>query len=208
MHEPRFKHGIAIGYALSPTGADHAHSLHDTAGIATWDENGFVGRALLRGMGLLEPSPLDSWGPEKVRAALYHTINRVLNNCLLMCSLLSWTLQDQAQIVRAATGWDVSDLELFKVGERALTLGRVFNVREGLGVKDDWLLERSFGPATDGPLARGGVERQQLRQAIHAYYEMAGWDRETGIPECGKLCELDVSWAIDHLPAFPRCPRR
>ncbi|NLX43640.1 MAG: aldehyde ferredoxin oxidoreductase, partial [Chloroflexi bacterium] len=30
MHEPRLKRGLAIGYAVSPTGADHCHSLHDT----------------------------------------------------------------------------------------------------------------------------------------------------------------------------------
>jgi aldehyde:ferredoxin oxidoreductase len=29
MHEPRYKRGLAIGYAVSPTGADHCHSLHD-----------------------------------------------------------------------------------------------------------------------------------------------------------------------------------
>jgi len=30
MHEPRLKRALAIGYAVSPTGADHCHALHDT----------------------------------------------------------------------------------------------------------------------------------------------------------------------------------
>ena len=30
MHEPRFKQGMGLGYAVSPTGADHCHSIHDT----------------------------------------------------------------------------------------------------------------------------------------------------------------------------------
>ena len=29
MHEPRLKRGLGIGYAVSPTGSDHCHSLHD-----------------------------------------------------------------------------------------------------------------------------------------------------------------------------------
>jgi aldehyde:ferredoxin oxidoreductase len=30
MHEPRIKHTLGVGYALSPTGADHMHNIHDT----------------------------------------------------------------------------------------------------------------------------------------------------------------------------------
>jgi hypothetical protein len=31
MHDPRTKYGHALGVAVSPTGADHMHSVHDTA---------------------------------------------------------------------------------------------------------------------------------------------------------------------------------
>jgi aldehyde:ferredoxin oxidoreductase len=30
MHEPRFKKALGVGYAVSPTGADHCHNLHDS----------------------------------------------------------------------------------------------------------------------------------------------------------------------------------
>ena len=30
MHDPRLKRGEALGYAVSPTGADHVHNIHDT----------------------------------------------------------------------------------------------------------------------------------------------------------------------------------
>ena len=73
MHEPRLKRGLAIGYAVSPTGADHCHSLHDTD-LVYPGEDGFVqdggfgaGKGL-RNMGSLEAMPLESLGPEKVRA--------------------------------------------------------------------------------------------------------------------------------------------
>ena len=30
MHEPRLKHALGLGYAVSPIGADHNHNIHDT----------------------------------------------------------------------------------------------------------------------------------------------------------------------------------
>ena len=53
---------------------------------------------------------------------------------------------------------------------------------------------------TDGALAEGGIDMEELREAMHTYYVMAGWDRETGVPTVGKLQELDVGWAVTYLP--------
>jgi aldehyde:ferredoxin oxidoreductase len=200
MHEPRFKRSLAIGYALSPTGADHNHSLHDAWGVIYEGEDGFQGDGALRGMGILEPMELESLGLEKVRAAVYQSIHSVIPNCLPICLFTLWSIQELTEMVRAATGWDVTSYELYKVGERALTLARVFNVREGLGVEDDQLCARSYRPTTDGALAEGGIDPEALREAVHTYYGMMGWDRETGVPTLGKLQELDVGWAAAHLP--------
>ena len=84
MHEPRLKRGLAIGYAVSPTGADHCHSLHDT-GLAIPDEDGFLFREGLRAMGVLEAMDLESLGPEKVRATIYNSMTSIMHNCLTMC---------------------------------------------------------------------------------------------------------------------------
>jgi len=37
-------------------------------------------------------------------------------------------------------------------------------------------------------------------EAVHAYYGMAGWDVETGVPTPAKLEELGVGWATAYLP--------
>jgi len=73
-------------------------------------------------------------------------------------------------------------------------------VREGLTLEDDRLSERSYGPTTSGPLADGGIDREDLEVAIHTYYAMMGWNRETGVPFPEKLQELGVPWAVEHLP--------
>lgn len=199
MHEPRLKRGLAIGYAVSPTGADHCHSLHDT-GLINADEEGFMPSARLRGMGALEPMALESLGPEKVRATIYNSMDSIMLNCLIMCSMPGWSLDELVDMTGAATGWDVTAYELLGVGERAMTLARTFNVREGLTVEDDRLAERSYVPTTDGALADGGIDPGELREAIHTYYGMMGWDRETGVPTVEKLQELGVGWAVEHLP--------
>ena len=199
MHEPRFKRGLAIGYAVSPTGADHCHSLHDS-GLVYGTDEGWMPEARLRTLGILEPMALESLGPEKVRAAVYGTLDWVLNNCLPVCLMTPWDLDQRVELVRAATGWDVSAYELVKVAERAMTLARVFDAREGFTAEDDHLPERFHGPTTSGPLADGGIDGQELREAIHTYYGMMGWDTETGIPLPAKLHELGVSWAAEHLP--------
>ncbi len=31
---------------------------------------------------------------------------------------------------------------------------------------------------------------------------MIGWNRVTGVPTAGKPYELDVGWAVEHLPAW------
>jgi aldehyde:ferredoxin oxidoreductase len=199
MHEPRLKRALAIGYAVSPTGADHCHSLHDT-NLVYPNEDGFLQSGQLRGMGVLEAMELESLGPEKVRASVYATIASIVPNCVGMCTFPGWSMPDLTQMVRAATGWDVTEYELLKAGERALTLARTFNMREGLTVEDDQLCPRSYSPTTNGALSEGGIDMEELREAVHTYYVMMGWERETGIPTVGKLQELGVGWAAEHLP--------
>ncbi|OGO05548.1 MAG: hypothetical protein A2Y73_07990 [Chloroflexi bacterium RBG_13_56_8] len=199
MHEPRFKRGMAIGYALSPTGADHCHSLHDS-GLGTATEEGFMPSAPLRSMGILEPMSVEDLGLQKVRASIAHATAQIMKNCLSMCQFVAWSLNDYVEIVKAATGFDMTAYELVLAGERAMTLARVFNMREGFSVKDDRLAERSYGPTRNGVLADGGIDREELQEAVQIYYGIMGWDRETGVPTLGKLQELDVAWAAEYLP--------
>ena len=199
MHEPRLKRGLAIGYAVSPTGADHCHSLHDTW-MGNADEEGFLLGRGLRNLGVLEPVPLEDLGPAKVKAFMLSQIQSVIGNCLTLCNFPGWSMDEQVRLLRAATGWDVSEYELMKVAERAINLARVFNMREGWTIDDDHLAERSYGPTIGGALANGGIDREELREAVQTYYGMMGWDPETGKPGLPKLQELDIAWAAEYLP--------
>ncbi len=196
MHEPRLKRGLGLGYAVSPTGADHCHNLHDTFMTPLNYEK-------IRPLGIVEEVPVESLGPDKVRLYRYWTDMRVLANCMSVCQFPPWRFTEYRDLIQAVTGWDVSMLELVKVAERALNLARVFNVREGFTAADDWLPDRFFEPQTSGALSETAVDPGDLRNAIDTYYEMMGWDGD-GVPRPGTLQDLAIGWAVKYLPEKDR----
>jgi aldehyde:ferredoxin oxidoreductase len=139
-------------------------------------------------------------GASKVRLQKYHTQWRTMMNSLVFCIFPSWTQEEIVQIVNAVTGWVTTGFELMKTGQRILTMARVFNLREGFTVADDWLPPRMFQPATSGPLANTAVDKEGLKQARSIFYGMMGWDRETGVPTTDTLGELDIAWVEQYLP--------
>jgi aldehyde:ferredoxin oxidoreductase len=147
----------------------------------------------------LEPVPVEDLGPKKVRLYVYFMNWRSAYNCLAMCNFVTWSLQQHADIVKAVTGWDFTVWELAKVGERAINLARIFNLREGFTEKDDWLPDRFFTPQTSGALSDTAVDGTALERAKQLYYKMMGWDETRGVPTPAKLAELDIDWTVEEL---------
>ena len=193
MHDPRLKRGEALGYAVSPTGADHVHNIHDTFLYPQLPKR-------YHSLGILEPVPVEDFGPKKVRLYKYVGDWRTLNNFLVMCLFPPWSVNQKTEIVRSVTGWNTTAFELMKVVERGNTLARIFNLREGFTEKDDWLPPRFFKPKTSGALNKTSVNPQELQKAKLLYYDMMGWT-EQGVPKQSKLDELDISWARDKISA-------
>jgi aldehyde:ferredoxin oxidoreductase len=193
MHDPRLKRGEALGYAVSPTGADHVHNIHDTFLYPVLPKS-------YNSLGVLEPVPVEDFGPKKVRLYKYVGEWRTLNNFLVMCLFTPWNVVQKVEIVRSVTGWNTTAFELMKVVERGNTLARIFNLREGFTEKDDWLPPRFFKPKTSGALSKTAVNPEDLQNAKLLYYDMMGWT-ERGIPKKSALDELDISWAADKISA-------
>jgi aldehyde:ferredoxin oxidoreductase len=101
-------------------------------------------------------------------------------------------------ITNAVTGWGTSVFELAKLGERAVNLTRIFNIREGFTAKDDTLPDRFYHPQTSGALSSTSVDRDELNEAVKTYYKMMGWSSQ-GLPSREKLEDLDIGWAFDYL---------
>ncbi|MGC9397082.1 MAG: aldehyde ferredoxin oxidoreductase family protein, partial [Anaerolineae bacterium] len=189
MHEGRTRHGQALGYAVSPTGADHMHNI--------WDE-GFARDPVGEGaynVGVYEPIPTTVLNAAKVRAYTNTANWQWLKNSLGLCMFIPWSDDQIIEIVRAITGWKVSKWELLKIGERGVTLARLFNLREGLTRADDTLPARMSDYHVSGTVNEKPVTPEALDEAITLFYGMMGWDPQTGVPTDGKLHELDIAWA-------------
>ena len=191
MHDPRLKRGEALGYAISPTGADHVHNIHDTFLYPKLPNS-------YNSLGVLEAVPVEDFGPKKVR--LYKIVGewRTLNNFLVMCLFTPWSVIQKVEIIRCVTGWNTTAFELMNVVERGNTLARIFNLREGFTEKDDWLPPRFFLPKTSGALSQTSVNPKDLQKAKLLYYDMMGWT-EQGIPKQSALDQLDIGWAGDKI---------
>ena len=86
-----------------------------------------------------------------------------------------------------------------KVSERALTMARAFNTREGFTAEQDDLPDRFFEPLESGTLKGRKLDRQQFLDTRNLVYDMLGWGRESGAPKRWKLIELGLGWLAEDL---------
>ena len=194
MHEPRLKSGLGLGFSVVPHGGDHnAPGIQDPL----YEKEGRP-MQFARELGWLEPMPSNELSPRKV--GLFKDLNcyRAMQDCALMCSFIPWRAQQLSDLVSATTGWNTSVYECLKVGERAVTMARVFNMREGLTRADDILPERFFSPPKLGALAKNNqaVDRGKLEKAKSYYYSLMGWDPNTGVPTPEKLESLGLGQLV------------
>ncbi len=201
LHDPRAKTGVGLGYALADYGADHLVGPHDTV-FASADGPGIKEAS---GLGIFQAVDPLSLGPEKVRLFYYMDLYWRLIDMLGFCTFGfvprgPIPLEMMVDLVRAITGWPVSLWELLKAGERTIHLARIFNMREGLSVKDDRLPARFFKDFEEGALrGKGGINKEQFEKAREMRYGMMGWDPETGRPLPERLYELDLGEFVDEL---------
>jgi aldehyde:ferredoxin oxidoreductase len=196
MHDPRGKKSLSLAYALSPTGADHMEAPHDPLYEGFHPDGHPLG-----GLGLIEPVKMLDLGPRKVRAFYYTQQVWSFYNSVGMCDFVgtplnALALEQFVGYVNSVTGWNMTLYEMMKVGERANTLARLFNCREGFTPDDDVLPARMHEGIGNGKLEGERVDPEQFLAARRLYYEMAGWDPATGRPTTARLAELEVDTSL------------
>jgi aldehyde:ferredoxin oxidoreductase len=139
--------------------------------------------------------------PEKVKFALRTQWSYSATDSVNVCQFVmgpTWQLyhmQQMAEIVNAVTGWDVTVDELQELGERRVNMLRSFNAREGIGKEQDTLPEKMFKKALKGGKSDGRkLDKDEWLAHRDIYYEMAGWDVETGNPTGETLERLGLGW--------------
>lgn len=200
MHEPRGKYNVGMGYAVSEIGADHLIVSHDTT-LVNPDSLPFKNAAPL---GITRAEPARSLNEEKVRQYLilenWNSFENAVGYCFFGPGPRGFIPPDDVLAsVNLATGWGLKMDDLLEIGERAVNLYRLFNVREGFTSKEDDLPKRFFEALENGLLAGESMDREEFLTARARLYTIKGWDPETGVPSRERLEALSLGWAADLL---------
>jgi len=198
MHEPRAKKGLGLAYATSIRGACHMQAFHDPD-VERNDVAPEIGisRALDR----------HDTSRNKVEMIKRSQDWVAVTNSLCLCTSPGWVGFNYtrpafiAEVLNATTGSDFKVDDLMIIGERANNLCRCFNSREGMTRKDDYLPPRFTEESLpDGPSQGQSISRKELADMLDSYYELRGWDEETGNPAKNKLEQLGLSFAFNQPP--------
>ena len=175
-YDPRGVRGQALVFACGPRGGCHhggGYVIGEEVVSGKWD------RFSVQGKG------------ELVRRARDF---RMAIDSAVYCAFLGvgCKLEQAADMVARATGWEVDAAELLRIAERGCNVERLLNVREGIRRAHDTLPPRLLREALpDGPAA-GQVLGVDLELLLDEFYTACGWDTATGIPTRAKLAELGL----------------
>ena len=197
---------LALGIATSSRGADH---LRSRPAIDLYHLPESLLRKIYGG-----PKPYD--GPlssdyasyeGKARMVLWQEMLYEAVDCTGVCKFHSIFLspnligfEELSKLIYLNTGLEFTPEEIWDIADRAYTVERLFNIREGLTRADDWLPDRYFDEPTPlgMPIVRHkSIDRGAFEQMIDEYYELHGWD-EQGVPRPETLKNLGLDGEPSH----------
>lgn len=120
---------------------------------------------------------------------------RIFQDSLVVCRRAANNIASEIEALNAVTGWDFTIDEAMTVGRRAVNLLRVFNCRCGLSPAMEAPSPRYGSTVPDGPL-KGLATAEAWDQIRTRYYELMGWDRNTGKPLSETLKRLGLEHII------------
>lgn len=119
-------------------------------------------------------------------AAVYDTlpICKFIRRCFTGKADRSGAWPAIAQLINATTGWNLEYKDIDLIGERAHTIKKAFNIREGWTREDDALPYRwHHEPMTLGASAGHVVTKEELEYMKDLYYKAKGWTPDGLIPK-------------------------
>ncbi len=145
------------------------------------------------------PAKVDpfSWEGKADLCKWFEDLCSVLNS-VGMCfspviSMLALRPTQISDLLSVSTEKNISAEEMMKAGERIFNLLRAYKVRGGLARRDDDWPQRFYHEALpQGPSRGMTISRQETDKFLDEYYEVRGWDQQSGIPALAKLNELGL----------------
>ena len=189
----------ALAYATSTRGADHLRGgvMLYAIGLPRLAE--ILGSETAVKRMVEEPRSIEGKG---VLVALDQDFSAFFNS-LEVCTWVVGQMHqglnpdDLARLLTTCTGDEMTGEDLMRIGERIYNVERAFNIREGMGRKDD-TLPASFFVEKVTPWGPTGISEANFQEMLDEYYEFRGWD-EKGIPTKEKLEELGLDDMVGQL---------
>jgi aldehyde:ferredoxin oxidoreductase len=176
-YEPRSAQGTALAFAISSRGADYASVYPSLEWFWTPEQS----RRVFGSEQAVDPYSPVGKGTMVRYASMVSAALDALGICKVpvLSVLGDFSLEPEARLMSALTGWDLTPDRLFEVGSRIITAERRINLSYGLTAQDDTLPDLFLKkPLTSGPTEGMTVALDEMRRD---YYAAMGWDAD-GIP--------------------------
>jgi aldehyde:ferredoxin oxidoreductase len=183
MHDPRGKTGVALGYSLSPTGADHMQAGHDPF----MANEGFALNEM-KNFGWKQTIAPTEMSKDKARMYAIHEEWWSFLNMAGVCFFIpaprgSMPVLTLLELLNSATGWDVTPEEALQVGKRGIDDARRFNYKFGIDEKEENLPERLYQPLENGARKGQSLDKEAFLDMKQEYYKFMGYDTKGNVPE-------------------------
>jgi len=193
---------FAVHTMKGNTPREHDHRLNwremfDTcvSNTSTLESGWLIASPHLQEFGL---TPLtDTFSPIEVSTFVARAKGGLLfEDSLGVCSFCTMVaMSTLAESVSAATGWDFTTEEALKVGFRIANLLKAYNLRNGMTAEMDAPSPRYGSTPHDGKFAGTGIG-PVWKDMLRNYYQLMGWDAETGKPLPDTLKDLDLEYVV------------
>ncbi|MDI6820457.1 MAG: aldehyde ferredoxin oxidoreductase family protein [Candidatus Hodarchaeaceae archaeon] len=205
--DPRSQQSYILAHITGTRGADHLK------GFPCIDETGYVDAAVRRYGEQYLPEIVDGlstkYKPMVVKDG--EELGAVADSAIV-CKFgthfpPAYYWPELARGISLATGMQLGIAELKEIGERIYNLQRCFNVREGIGRRDDTQPRRILVESGTGR-AKGHAAGPLQELMLDEYYELRRWDKKTGWPTRAKLEELGLKNVAEDMEKMGRLPAR
>ncbi len=187
--DPRCMKAFGLAYAVASRGGDHLRALPMAECVFSSGkaEKMFGSKEVADRFSIKGKGRLIAWS-ENVAA-----VGDAAGICRFVTNLIyGFTMEHVANLLKYATGKPFTADELMRVGERIVTLERMYLVKHGVRRKDDTLPKRWLEEQNPSLGAKGQIV--ELDPMLDEYYKARGWN-EDGIPTEEKLRELGIDWS-------------
>ena len=131
----------------------------------------------------------------------WYSVFNTLGICSKHAVAMQYDSDTIAELYSALTGIEKSPKGIFSDAEKATTMQKLLNVREGFTRKDDSVPERWLNKGIKDYFTGASITKDDMDKLIDVYYEERGWDSK-GIPTREKLVELGLGEIVKDMEKF------